>query len=94
MPGRRRDPEPLLVRGALFVKRRRCGKPSCKCARGEPHTSPALTYWAAGCARTLVLGEVDVEEVTAALARYRAARDELDGAAFPSRRETTRHERR
>jgi hypothetical protein len=71
----------LVVRGTLFVKRRRCGKANCKCAQGDPHTSPALSYQEGRRNVTLVLGEGDVDEVAAALARYRAAREELDAAA-------------
>ena len=26
-----------MVRGYVYHSRRRCGKPSCRCARGEPH---------------------------------------------------------
>jgi hypothetical protein len=26
-----------IVRGSLFLRRRRCGKPSCHCAAGEGH---------------------------------------------------------
>lgn len=28
-----------LMRGSLLVRRRRCGKPTCRCARGEGHES-------------------------------------------------------
>ena len=31
---------PLVLRGTLTTFRRRCGKPSCRCATGEPHESP------------------------------------------------------
>jgi len=82
MVGRRRDADDeLMVRGSLFVKRRRCGKPNCRCAAGELHASPALTYRVDGRPRTLVLSEGDLAEVTAALARYKAARDALDARA-------------
>ena len=36
--------EPLVLRGSLIVLRRRCGKPGCHCATGEPHATPALSY--------------------------------------------------
>src|SRR5208283_5139312 len=35
--------EPLLP-GSLYTLRRRCGKPTCHCARGEPHASTVLSY--------------------------------------------------
>ncbi|MGH2718070.1 MAG: DUF6788 family protein [Actinomycetota bacterium] len=74
-------PEPLIIRGTLFEKRRRCGKANCKCAHGEAHISPTLSYQEGRRNVTLVLSQADVEEVAAALARYRAARERLDAAA-------------
>src|SRR5271157_4372450 len=35
--------EPLLP-GSVYTLRRRCGKPTCHCAQGEPHTSTVLSY--------------------------------------------------
>lgn len=35
--------EPLLP-GTLYTLRRRCGKPTCHCARGELHASTVLNY--------------------------------------------------
>ncbi len=35
--------EPLLP-GSLYTLRRKCGKPNCRCARGELHESTALSY--------------------------------------------------
>lgn len=81
MPRRRPIEEPRLVRGALFTLRRKCGKPTCRCATGEPHETPALTYTEGGRSKTLTLTDADVEVVRAALARYTRARAELDAAA-------------
>ncbi|MGH9223715.1 MAG: DUF6788 family protein, partial [Acidimicrobiales bacterium] len=33
-----------MLRGSLFTFRRRCGKPNCRCAEGDGHESPALSY--------------------------------------------------
>src|SRR5664279_2995780 len=41
-------PQPEVLRGSLFTLRRRCGTPTCRCADGEGHTSPALAYPADG----------------------------------------------
>ena len=71
----------LVLRGTLTTFRRRCGKPACRCAAGEPHESPALTYTEAGRTRTVTLRAADVVEVRAALARYEQARAELEQAA-------------
>ena len=35
--------EPLLL-GSLYTLRRKCGKPNCRCTRGELHESTVLTY--------------------------------------------------
>jgi hypothetical protein len=75
-----RRSEPLL-RGTLTVFRRRCGKATCRCAGGEPHESPALTFTEAGRTKTITLPADEVAEVAAALARYEAAKADLEEAA-------------
>ena len=72
---------PLLLHGSLTTFRRRCGKASCHCASGGGHESPAFTYTEAGRTKTVTLSEAEVPEVAAALARYEAARAELEAAA-------------
>ena len=72
---------PLVLRGTLTTFRRRCGKPSCRCATGEPHESPALTYTEGGRTKTMTLSPGEVVEVKSALARYRQAHAELERAA-------------
>ena len=81
MPRSRPNNEPLMLRGSLFTFRRRCGKPNCRCASGEPHESPALSYLEAGKAKTLTLTGVDLDEVRSALARYNEAKAELERRA-------------
>ena len=46
-----------------------------------PHESAALAYTEGGRTKTLTLSEDDVAEVEAALARFQAARAELERAA-------------
>jgi hypothetical protein len=72
---------PLLLRGSLVTFRRRCGKPTCHCASGEGHESPALTYTEAGRTKTLTLRAAELDEVRLGLARYEQARTELEEAA-------------
>jgi hypothetical protein len=72
---------PLVLHGSLTTFRRRCGKPSCRCASGDGHESPALTYTEGGRTKTLTLRASEVAEVTAALARYEAERADLEAAA-------------
>ena len=71
----------LVLHGSLITFRRRCGKASCRCATGDAHESPAFTYTEAGRTKTMTLSDAEVIEVSAALARYDAAREELEAAA-------------
>ena len=72
---------PQMLRGTLTTFRRRCGKPTCRCADGDPHESPALVYTVQGRTKTMTLSAGEVAEVAAAIARYEAARTELEDAA-------------
>ncbi len=72
---------PGMLRGTLTTFRRRCGKPSCRCASGEPHESPALMYRQDGRPKIVTLSEEETAEVAAALGRYERARAELEAAA-------------
>lgn len=81
MPTRNPKHGPLVLRGSLFSFRRRCGKPNCRCANGEPHESPALSYIEDGVSKTLTLTGADMDEVGAALARYEAAKAGLESRA-------------
>lgn len=81
MTARRARSQPLMVRGTLFTLRRRCGKPTCHCASGDAHESPALAYPEAGRTKTLTLTAEQLAPVRAAVERYNKARGELDAAA-------------
>jgi|SRR5680860_1046397 len=81
MPCIARRTRPLLLHGTLTTFRRRCGKATCRCAAGEPHESPALTFTEDGRTKTLTLAPAEVTEVTAALARYERAKADLDAQA-------------
>ena len=63
----RRSPEQSLLAGTLTTFRRRCGKPSCRCATGDPHETPALRYTEGGRTRLITLATADVAEVAAAV---------------------------
>lgn len=81
MPCIARRPAPFLLRGTLTVFKRRCGKPTCRCAAGEPHESPALLVTEGGRTKTITLTAADLPEVEAALAAYHDARAQLDAGA-------------
>ena len=81
MPFIVRRPDPLVLHGTVTTFRRRCGKANCRCATGDAHESPALVYTEGGRTKTLTLNDAEVAEVTAAVARYQAARADLESAA-------------
>lgn len=81
MPAVSRRQPPLVLRGTLTTFRRRCGKPNCRCANGEPHESPALTYTEGGRTKTITISAADVPEVAAAIERYETVKADMEQAA-------------
>jgi len=81
----RRLVDPLLARGPLlpgcvYTLRRRCGKPTCRCTRGELHATEVLSYRGQGRPRTVTPrpGEVPaLRALTGAYQRFRQARTAL-----------------
>ena len=68
-----------MVRGTVLTHRRRCGKPSCRCASGEDaHESVVLSYSQDSKTKFLMLPAAEVETVRAATDRFRAAKARLD----------------
>jgi hypothetical protein len=68
-----------MVRGSVVTHRRRCGKPTCRCAGGEQlHESTVLSYSERGRTRFVMLPPGEVAAVRAAVERYRAAQAQLD----------------
>ena len=59
-----------LLRGTLSVRRRRCGKPNCRCARGEPHVSLYVVQSHGGKPRQLFVPKTWEERIRAAVADY------------------------
>ena len=79
MPGETDAPAPLMVRESIVTTRRRCGTPSCRCARGELHEGVALSVSLRGKTTLVTLkDDAEVAEVAAALERYRVAAAELE----------------
>jgi hypothetical protein len=71
--------EPLLP-ASLYTLRRRCGKPNCHCAHGQPHLSTALSY--RGPDRPSLLTPPpehldELRQLTDAYRRFRQARTQL-----------------
>lgn len=63
-----------LVRGSFYRYRRRCGKASCRCARGALHAGQAFAVRSGGRSRTLPLRGVDREELLQCVGAYRELR--------------------
>jgi len=42
-----------ILPGSLYTLRRKCGKPSCRCAQGELHESTVLSYRGKGRPQTI-----------------------------------------
>jgi hypothetical protein len=76
----RRD-RPRVLPGSLITLRRKCGKPTCRCATGSPHETPALSYSVGGRTKMLTLSADEVPAVAAAVARYRKAIKALEAEA-------------
>lgn len=76
-----RSDRPRVLPGSLITLRRKCGKPTCRCATGALHETPALSYSVAGRAKMLTLRAEEVPAVAAAVARYRKAVKNLEAEA-------------
>jgi hypothetical protein len=71
--------EPLLP-GSLYTLRRKCGKPNCRCSRGELHESTVLSYRGQERPRNISPPPEQLESLrsmTHAYRRCRQARAEL-----------------
>jgi len=77
--GSRTPRRPRMIRGSVVVQRRRCGKPTCRCADGKQlHEATVLSYSQNGRNRTVMLTPGEVASVTAAVQRYRAAKARVE----------------
>jgi hypothetical protein len=65
--------EPLLP-GSLYTLRRKCGKPSCRCSRGELHESTVLSYRGQGKPRNLATTPEQLTALRAMTDPYRRCR--------------------
>lgn len=66
-----------LVRGTVYTLKRKCSKPSCRCAQGERHAAVVLTANIKGRTRLWTLDKDRIEEArdrTEAYRRFRKAR--------------------
>lgn len=63
-----------LVRGSLYAYRRKCGKVSCRCARGELHQAEAFSIRSGGRPRRVSLAGVDRDKLDRQVGVYRKMR--------------------
>lgn len=65
--------QPLLP-GSLYTLRRKCGKPNCRCARGELHESTVLSYRGQGRPQNISPPPEQIDTLRAMTDDYRRVR--------------------
>lgn len=73
-----------LVAASLCERRVRCGNPTCKCARGEKHSSWCLTYKHKNRTRTVHVPRAMLQEVEQWAKEYRRAKQLLKEISYQS----------
>jgi hypothetical protein len=63
-----------VIKGTVYELKRRCGKPGCKCARGELHTRMVVSASEGGKTRLQVIPKGFLVEVEAKVRRYQELR--------------------
>jgi hypothetical protein len=66
-----RDP---ILPGSLYPLRRKCGKPNCRCSRGELHESTVLSYRGQGRPRNISPAPEQIEILRQMTDDYRRVR--------------------
>ncbi len=69
-----------MVKGTVYNQRRKCGKPNCACATGEPHSTMILSCSQEGRTRLVSIAEgqlVELRMMTKRYQRFRRARARL-----------------
>ena len=63
-----------MIKGTVYELKRRCGKPGCKCARGELHARMVVSASEGGKSRLQVVPHGFLVEVEAKVRRYQELR--------------------
>ena len=63
-----------VIKGTVYELRRRCGKPGCKCTRGEVHTRMVVSASEGGKTRLQVIPKGCLVEVQGKVRRYQELR--------------------
>ena len=69
-----------MTPGSFFLQKRRCGKPNCRCARGQLHAAWVITRSVAGATRTYMVPAAQrarLRALTTEYRRYQRARAQL-----------------
>jgi len=51
-----------MTKGTIYIQKKKCGNPNCKCARGDLHTAPLLTMSHNGKTRNVPLTKYSLVE--------------------------------
>jgi hypothetical protein len=63
-----------VIKGTVYELKRKCGKPGCKCAQGELHTSMVVSASEGGKTRLQVIAQGSLVEVQTKVRRYQELR--------------------
>lgn len=63
-----------VIAGSLVTMKRLCGKPGCRCARGEKHVSLYVAFSVKGKRTMVIIPAGIVEEVRTAVEAYQRAK--------------------
>jgi len=69
-----------MIKGTVYEQRRKCGKPNCSCASGEPHGSMMLSRSEQGRTKLMAIPSgflKDYQVLTERYQRFRRARARL-----------------
>ena len=70
--------EEPLMRGTLSLRRLTCGKPSCRCHRGQKHPALYLSYSRQGQVQQVFIPKDIEEQVREWVRNYRSVRELLE----------------
>lgn len=70
-----------MLQGSLYERRRRCGRPRCRCAQGRLHKSLALAVGPARSRRIVTVSRMEAETVRSLTLGYRQFREARAGMA-------------
>lgn len=71
----------LMLKGSLYERRRRCGRPQCRCADGRLHRSMALAVGSAHSRRIVTVSGIEEERIRSLTLGYRQFREARVGLA-------------